>query len=189
MSFNCCELSQNSRRRCLCSNRGLTLVELLIATTILSFAMAPIFAMFVFASRSSGSTNHRLQAQFIAHGIIEEIKSDIFNNPSNISRYLRRFQVSPVIHHTGRFVTFGGTSRISLFEKVGSLKGPISPEHESLYNQFSQFEIVVYLDGAGIPGVLEVRVEVKWKFQNREHSLTLTSSIETRPYFFERVLR
>ncbi|NLF97877.1 MAG: hypothetical protein GX569_14160, partial [Candidatus Riflebacteria bacterium] len=46
-----------------------TLVEILIATTILAFTLAPIVAMFTFASRSMGSSVHRIQAQFLAHAV------------------------------------------------------------------------------------------------------------------------
>ncbi len=159
-----------------------TLVEILIATTILAFTIAPIIAMFTFASRSMGSSVHRIQAQFLAHAVIESIKAEALRSPAVITRYPSRFEVSPVRKPLGFF----STSNVNFFNNVLGPDKPIVPG-SPLYDEFSQFRIMVTVLGTG--SVAEIRVAVDWSFEGREQKLEIKGSIDAKPYRFTRFER
>ncbi|PKL48606.1 MAG: hypothetical protein CVV42_09035 [Candidatus Riflebacteria bacterium HGW-Riflebacteria-2] len=159
-----------------------TLVEILIATTILAFTLAPIVAMFTFASRSMGSSVHRIQAQFLAHAVLESIKAEALRHPAAITSYPSRFEVSPVRKPLGFFAT----SRVNFFNNVLGPDKPITPD-SPLYDVFSQFRIMVTVLASG--NIAELRVAVDWSFEGKEQKLELKGSIDAKPYRFTRFER
>lgn len=159
-----------------------TLVEILIATTILAFTMAPIVAIFTFASRSMGSSVHRIQAQFLAHAVLESIKAEAHRNPATINLYPSRFEVSTVRKPLGFFET----SRVNFFNNVLGSDKPITPD-SPLYDEFDQFRIMVTVLGTG--KVSEIVVAVDWSFDGKEQKLELTGKIDSRPYRFSKIER
>ncbi|KAF1080321.1 MAG: hypothetical protein GQF41_3489 [Candidatus Rifleibacterium amylolyticum] len=159
-----------------------TLVEILIATTILAFTLAPIVAMFTFASRSMGSSVHRIQAQFLAHAVLESLKAEAHRYPAAITRYPSRFEVSPVRKPLGFF----STSSINFFNNILGPDKPITSD-SPLYDEFSQFRIMVTVLGSG--NTAEIRVAVDWSFEGKEQKLEIKGNIDAKPYRFTRFER
>ncbi|OGK10275.1 MAG: hypothetical protein A2W80_08320 [Candidatus Riflebacteria bacterium GWC2_50_8] len=159
-----------------------TLVEILVATTILAFTMAPIVAIFTFASRSMGSSVHRIQAQFLAHAVLESIKAETHRYPAAINQYPSRFEVSAVRKPLGFF----STSRVNFFNNVLGQDKPITPD-SPLYKEFDQFRIIVTILGTG--KVSEISVAVEWAFDGKNQKLEIIGKIDSRPYRFSKIER
>ncbi|MBU1109443.1 MAG: hypothetical protein KKB51_22370 [Candidatus Riflebacteria bacterium] len=161
---------------------GTTLVEILVATTILSFTLAPIVAMFVFASRSMGSSVHRIQAQFLAHAVLESIKAEVFRQPKAVDYYPSRFEISPVRRPMGFFAR----SQINFFNNVHGADKPITPD-SPLYAQFSPFRLMV--DFSRSKTLADITVTAYWSFEGKAQNLELKGNVELQPYKFIRYER
>ncbi len=159
---------------------GITLVEILVATTILSFTIGPIVAMFSFASRNMGSSVNRVQAQFLAHAVLESIKAEVTRFPRAADSYPWYFEITPV--KLGSY-SFFDQSNTRFFNNVFGPGKPIV-EGSPLFNQFSPYKIIVQFSGAR--KVRFIRVKVTWDSEGRHHSLEQTGSIEVLPYKFVR---
>ncbi len=159
-----------------------TLVEILIATTILAFTLAPIVAMFTFASRSMGSSVHRIQAQFLAHAVLESLKAEAHRHPAAINSYSHRFEVSPVRKPLGFF----STSSIPFFNNVLGPDKPITPD-SPLYDEFSQFHIMVTVYSGD--NAVEFKVTVGWTYEGKDQKLELHGGIDAKPHRFTRLER
>ncbi len=158
---------------------GTTLVEILVATTILSFAIAPIVAMFAFASRSMGSSVHRVQAQFLAHAVIESLKAEAHRDPEALFFLAGQFEMSPVREFGGLWSVSG----ISLFNNVHGPDRPITSD-SPLYEQFRQFRINV--STSGNRSMRFINVTVSWETEGKKQNLKLISSAESTPAKFVR---
>lgn len=158
---------------------AITLVEILVATTILAFSIGPIIAMFGFASRNLGSSVHRIQAQFLAHLVLESVKAEVFRFPRAAQNFTWRVEASPVQNSTSSF----SRSRINFFNNALGLDKPITKDSE-LYEQFSQFR--VYIDFTGSRTVRTVKVIVVWSLEGKQHTLEMLGNIDSQPYKFIR---
>lgn len=170
----------------LITRAGLTLVEILVAMTILATAMAPIFSLFVFAARSSGSSIQRTQAQFLAHAVLEAIKAETIRYPAYLQSLPGVFEVPPVRHNTLTFTRFSrarARSNIEVFNSVHGLNAPINPD-SPLYNDFKDFNVIVELTRAS--KFYEALVKVKWVFEGKNHVLELKGTLDATPWRFTR---
>ncbi|GEM_PF-2251862 len=161
------------------SSAALTLVEILVAVTILSFALGPIVMMFSFASRSMGSSAHRVQAQFLAHGVLESLQAEMRRFPQALNNYPWRFEFRPVSASNSYFER----AKIEFFNHLQGTDKPIMPD-SPLYEEFRQFHVRV--DFSGIRAVRTVTVTVSWLLEGKTHSLELRGSVEPQPYRFSR---
>ncbi len=159
---------------------GITLVEILVATTILAFTIGPIIAMFSFASRNIGSSVHRVQAQFMAHAVLESLRAEITRFPRAADSYPWRFEVTPV--KLGSY-SFFDRSNTRFFNNVHGPDKPIDKD-SPLFEELSPFKILV--DFSGSRGVRMVKVTVNWRADGKDQSLELTGSIEVLPWKFVR---
>lgn len=159
---------------------GITLVEILVATTILAFTIGPIVAMFSFASRNMGSSVNRVQAQFLAHAVLESLKAEITRFPRAADSYPWRFEVTPVKFAS---YSFFDRSNTRFFNNVYGPDKPIDKD-SPLFEEFSPYRILV--DFSGSRGVRMVKVTVSWSAEGKAQTLEMHGSIEVMPYKFIR---
>lgn len=162
---------------------GITLVEILVATTILAFTMGPIITMFSFASRNMGSSVHRVQAQFLAHAVLESLKAETTRFPRAADSYPWRFEISPVKQNS---YSFFDRSNTRFFNNVLGPDKPINKE-SPLFDEFSPYQILV--DFAGSGGVRTVKVVVNWSAEGKAQRLEMNGSIDAVPCKFVKTER
>ncbi len=88
------------RKGCSRDTRGLSLVELLCAITLLSFLLLPVFQLLLNASAGMVRSEHRLRALLLGQRMLEEAvllgPEDAENLPeADIDRFHLRLQVTP----------------------------------------------------------------------------------------------
>lgn len=103
------------------SNKGFTLVELLVAVTLLVVAAAAFLPVFTLVSRSNNQNNIRATANAIAAGIYEEINNMDYEkignkdggNPSgDIERFPNPIDVDGVIYEPEVLINWGSTKAL-----------------------------------------------------------------------------
>lgn len=129
-----------------------------------------------------GSSVHRIQAQFLAHAVLESLKAEVFRNPLAINQYPSVFEISPVRRPLGFF----STSSIPFFNNVLGPDKPITPG-SPLYEEFNQFRIMVRIFSGG--HAIELTVVVDWTFEGKSQKLELHGSIDAKPCRFTRFER
>jgi MSHA pilin protein MshD len=67
-----------------CTQRGVTLVELVIAIVIMAFAAVALLGTMAFISKNSGETLATHQASAIAHSYLDEALSKAFVDPDGV---------------------------------------------------------------------------------------------------------
>ena len=84
-------------------NKGFTLVEVLIAITILAIIVAPLLHAFVTASRTNAKAKQLMKATTLAQNVMEETKA---NSLEEIARQFNGYQSSNSLSSLGSAFTF-----------------------------------------------------------------------------------
>lgn len=87
------------------SNRGFTLVEVLIATVIVSIAFLGLSTLTIAAIRSLALSNHRTTAATLAQDKLEEIKNDAYANVTSAKYNTEGYNTIPDHPSYSRVVT------------------------------------------------------------------------------------
>lgn len=159
---------------------GTSLVEILVAITILSFALAPIFALFTFASRGTATSVPRVQAHFLAHAVIEALQAQALRDPLSVRDFPYIFEASPVRRESYKF---GERYHIELFRNTYGYNLPITPD-SPLYKEFEPFRIIVNFSRGRKPGMFDVWVTVSWNFEGKTQKVDLKSNLDITPCRF-----
>jgi len=161
--------------------RGVSLVELLIAMTILSMAAAPLYLVFTNAAKNTGDGGRAVQATFLAQKVLEEIKASCRRNSHTLGEL-------PAL---GEFRVVQDSS-ISIFETIpecirsihgeGRPIGPGSPFHDSYQNFLVRLRIDDGMNrGLGGKYRFWMVVEVFWKDNGKDRQVRLKGLVETFP--------
>lgn len=156
------------------SNKGFTLVELLVAVTLLVMAAAAFLPVFTLVSRSNNQNNIRATANAIAAGIFEELSSMDYdkvgteggNPPGDIPKF-RQIPVDNVIYDVETRITWGSTEDTNnktdnlAFKNVRVIVSAVNTFTGNKETVDKMYSIVAKEGGKSLPDKGNIRAIVK----------------------------
>ena len=163
------------------ARRATTLIEVLIAVSILSFAVAPLFALFTFSTRGTKKSTYKVQALFLAQKVMEEMRAQLQTSPGAIHEFapFREWSV------TRQPPTFWVSNDTLFFDDVYGPGRPIT-RGSPLFKAFDRFRIRTDVAAGAIRNLWDVAVTVRWREGKKDLEVELRTAMETCPHEFTR---
>jgi hypothetical protein len=125
-----------------------------------------------------------VQAQFLAHSVLESIKALSNRKPEQIKFFPARFEVAPTQTVSYSFNRYRVRNLLEVFDHVHGANKAITPDSK-LFDQFNRYQVIVELSSASRPGAYQVKVSASWKFEGKKKSLELFGNIQAVNNKFE----
>jgi len=159
---------------------GISLLEVLIGITILSFAIGPLVLLFSHANKSLKDDGKAIQALFLTEKVLSEIKAGVNRNPNFMYNvpFGTPFQIinkKTMSRYKGNVPEF-----LQNIHGYGKTIDSDSP----LYEQFENFWIDIQSEYAGRKQFL-ITVITSWKEKKKRRNIKLCGLVETTPNEFD----
>ena len=147
---------KQSNKRNNCNNRGLSLVELLIAVTILAIIIVPLLRAFVSSAKLNMRAQRTLKATMIAENIMEEFEdasiADLaakYSATALTGVYTFDFDAADLTEFDAEQyeakVTLDPNTSYSAYNQISTVDvSPVTKEHSAVYAENPTYEASVY---------------------------------------------
>lgn len=160
-------------------NQGMSLLEVLIGVTILSFAMGPLFLLFSHAGKSLKNDGKSIQALFLTEKVLAEVKAGVRRNPQFLCN-VPLGSLFQIVNKKSMSIYKGNVPEfLQNIHGYGKTIDSDSP----LYEQFKNYWIDIQSEYAGKKQYI-IRVNTIWKEGKKTRNVKLFGLIETIPNEF-----